>query len=312
MSTIFSIPGFQVGEVFAQAPNAASWAFDAWKIEDLRKDADGSGIMVAVLDTGCDLKHPEFASGQIVDARNFTGGRSDDVTDVQGHGTHCAGTIFGMSKYIGVTKGPGIVGKVLGNNGSGGDRGIAQGIDWATERGAKIISMSLGSSSPSPTIQAACKRAAAKGVLVIAAAGNEGQAGVGYPGGYDECISVAAVDRNFKVAPFSSRGVKLDTSGPGVNITSAWPGGSYRDLSGTSMATPFVAGIFCLVRAKYEAAGIEFPDTAGVRQMLFSRSVDLGKPGDDNDYGPGWANPLLLAVGARRDPAPIAGKTSEG
>ena len=295
-----------VGDFYQMAPAAASWAFEAWKVDDLRSLSNGSGIIAAVLDTGIDGAHQEFI-GKIVSTRDFTNSRSGSA-DKQGHGTHCAGTVAGNNPTIGVATGAKLViGKVLGDSGSGGDTGIAAGVDWAVEQGAEVISMSLGSSGESPTIRAAIKRAADKGVWVVAAAGNEGKAGVGYPGGYPECISVAAIDKAFKVAPFSSRGAKLDISGPGVDIVSARPGGGYQTMSGTSMATPFVAGLLCCLRSAMKAAGVPIPNVAELRKMLAFRAADLGQPGDDNDYGPGWMIPLLAKMAATPDPQPVLG-----
>ena len=300
---LHTLPIVTIGQFFAAAPE--SWAMPLWGVDGLRKLSDGTNVTTAVLDTGGDANHPDLA-GRIIESRDFTGSRY--TADKNGHGTHCLGTVGASAPSIGVSQGCKLLcGKVLGDSGSGGDGGIANGIDWAVDRGAEVISMSLGSSSPSPTIQAACKRAADAGVWVIAAAGNEGRQGVGYPGGFPECISVAAVDRNFQVASFSSRGDKLDCSGPGVDIVSCKPGGGYQSMSGTSMATPFIAGVMTLLRGAMKATGVPIPGVAGLRSLLMSRAVDLGKPGDDTDYGPGWVSPLMLAVGVTPNPPAIGG-----
>lgn len=300
----YFLPPIVVGEFFTAAPE--SWAMPLWGVADLRKLSDGTGVIAAVLDTGGDIGHPDLA-GRIVASRDFTGSRGGANDDRNQHGTHCLGTVGAASPSIGVSQGCKLLcGKVLSDGGSGGDGSIASGIDWAVSSGAEVISMSLGGSY-SPPIEAACKRAAAAGVWVIAAAGNSGQGGVDYPGKLPECISVAAVDRNFNVAGFSSRGDKLDCSGPGVDIVSCKPGGGYQSMSGTSMATPFIAGLMTLLRGAMKAGHVPMLSVDGLRTLLANRAVDLGSPGDDNSYGPGWVSPLMLAVGVTPNPPVIGG-----
>lgn len=306
IDTDFILPPIERGpsfETLAAAPE--SWAFAAWRVEDFRDHSSGEGVTAAVLDTGGDIDHPELR-GRIADSRDFTNSRIG-FRDSNAHGTHCLGTVGGTSEKIGVANKCRLLnGKVLGDSGSGADSGIAAGIDWAVASGAEVVSMSLGGSYSS-TIEAACKRAVAQGVWLIVAAGNSGRGGVDYPGKLPECISVAAIDRNFQVAGFSSRGDKLDTSGPGVDIISARPGGGYQSMSGTSMATPFIAGLLTCYRAALKQLGLPIPTTPQLRTLLMSRSVDLGKPGDDTDYGPGWIAPLMLALSLTADPPRVGG-----
>ncbi len=300
----YFLPPITLGPLYIRAPE--SWAMPLWHVDDLRKLSDGTGVITAVLDTGGDIRHPDLA-GRIVSSQDFTGSRGGPNDDRNQHGTHCLGTVGAASPSIGVSQGCKLLcGKVLSDSGSGGDDSIAAGIDWAVASGAEVISMSLGGSY-SPPIEAACKRAAAAGVWVIAAAGNSGQGGVDYPGKLPECISVAAIDRNFNVAGFSSRGDKLDCSGPGVDIVSCRPGGGYQSMSGTSMATPFIAGLMTLLRGAIKAKGGSMPDVSGLRALLANRAVDLGSPGDDTSYGPGWVSPLMLAVGVTPNPPAIGG-----
>lgn len=307
MSQFYSIAGAPMYgpryDSLADVP--AAWAFAAWQVNDLRSKSDGTGVTAAVLDTGGDVDHFEI-TGRIRDSRDFTGSRIG-FRDQNQHGTHCLGTVGGRSPSIGVANGCTLLnGKVLGDGGGGADSGIAAGIDWAIDSGAEVISMSLGGSYSS-TIEAACNRAADKGVWCIVAAGNSGQGGVDYPGKLDSVISVAAIDRNFKIANFSSRGDKLDTSGPGVDCVSAKPGGGYQSMSGTSMATPFVAGLLTCLRAGLKSAKLPIPNVYGLRVLLMNRSVDLGRPGDDTDYGPGWLAPLMLQLSLVPDPPVVGG-----
>lgn len=297
---IFKLPPIERGGYSLAAPE--SWAMKAFGIDTLRSRYDGSKCKVAILDTGVDVSHPEFAGGRILGFRDFVG---DGLHDANGHGTHTTATVGGNSSTVGVSKCGLYHGKVLSDGGSGGDTGISDGIDWAIRQGVDIISMSLGSSSPAPRIEQAIIRATDAGIWVVVAAGNSGQGGVDYPGRYLSAFSCAAVDRNFSVASFSSRGDKLDVSGPGVDITSARPGGGYVNMSGTSMSTPFVAGALSLYRHGLKEKFMKVPSVYELRKQISYRAQDLGTVGDDTNYGPGWLNPALLLLGITPDPAPV-------
>lgn len=280
-----------------------SWAMAAWQVDRLRGVSSGEGVLTAVLDTGCQIDHPAL-DGRVVASKDFTGSRIG-FRDSNGHGTHCCGTVGGLPK-IGVAPGCSLLnGKVLSDAGSGSDSGIAAGIDWAIQQGAEIISLSLGSSNPSGPIRAACDRAAANGAWVIAAAGNSGNRGIDFPGGFESTIAVAACDRNFRVAGFSSRGNVLDCTGPGVDIVSARPGGGYQSMSGTSMATPFIAGLLTCWRAGLKRMNLPIPGTTALRAMLHTQAIDMDVPGHDRNSGPGWLAPLMLALQLTPDPPPV-------
>ncbi|MFO0592360.1 MAG: S8 family serine peptidase [Polyangiaceae bacterium] len=229
-----------------------------------RSPFTGRGVKVAILDTGIDLTHPDFADRNIV-FQSFVDG--EEVQDGHGHGTHTAGTACGPRspskppRYGVACDAELYVGKVLSNEGSGGDIGILAGIDWALRNGCRVISMSLGSASP--PLQAydnAGAEALKRGAIVIAAAGNESErssgliAPVGSPANAATIMAVAAVDVNMDIADFSCagrksdpRGRQVDIAGPGVDVLSSYKGGRYRRLSGTSMATPHVAGLAALL-----------------------------------------------------------------
>lgn len=294
---IFRLPPYSVNEVMAALAQTADWSHAFMGVPDAWKRSRGKGALVAVLDTGIQENHPDLA-GQIVAAKDFTGSRSS-YNDVNGHGTHCAGIIAGIDNQIGVVgvapESKLLVGKVLGDDGSGGSQGIANGIDWAIENNAHVISMSLGSSSPSSVIHAACKRAHKAGVILICAAGNEGPGPntSGYPASHPECISVAALDKDGKAANFSSRG-KVDIAAPGVNIRSTYPGSKYASLSGTSMATPGAAGNASLVVSVCLQAVLPLPDTEQFRGMLRGCSIDQGALGKDGTFGFGFIDPAFL------------------
>lgn len=221
----------------------------------------GTGVVIAVLDTGVDSGHPDLL-GKISAEANFTD--SNTAGDRYGHGTHVAGIVAAVSNNgVGVTGGcPGCLlmnGKVLNDSGSGAYSWIASGITWAVDNGAKVINMSLGGSSPSKTLEKAINYAWGKNVVVLAAAGNSGNQSKSYPGAYANVIGVAATDNKDKKASFSQYGNWVDVAAPGVNILSTTPTHAfylgtnygyqqgYDYLSGTSMATPMAAAVAGLI-----------------------------------------------------------------
>lgn len=285
-----------------------NWGMEKFAVDTLREISDGTGIIVGVIDTGIDADHPDL-SGQVLGAWDFTGSPSGPA-DRQGHGTHTSGTIAAKNPAIGVAPGAKLVhGKGLGDNGSGSGRGIAAAMRKCVAEGATILSMSLGSSGRDPEIDAAGEELTAKGVWIVAAAGNSGgnTPDVDFPGRLPWSISVAALDKMLAVASFSSGGAKINTSGAGVNIWSCRPGGGYQQMSGTSMATPFVAGILALYRSALLKLGKPIPLTPALQALLQSDSMDVHTPGVDRRSGPGAIWPLLLANNVTDDPMPVAG-----
>jgi subtilisin len=254
----------------------------------------GDGVRIAVLDTGMDLGHPDFAGRAIV-AHSFIAGESPQ--DGYGHGTHCVGTSCGpaqppMGRRYGVASDAEIlVGKVLSNQGSGTDTNILAGMSWALAQGCQVISMSLGANvrTVSAAYETAARRALAAGTLIVAAAGNNAKRALGDPGfvgrpaNSPSIMAVAAIDAQLAIASFSARsnpvaGGQVDIAAPGVAVYSAWPMPTrYNTISGTSMATPHVAGLAALWS---EATGATGPAlwsaVVQAARRLQLPSVDVG------------------------------------
>lgn len=245
-------PGFsqQWGLTMIQAPLA--WDLTTGSPE----------IKIAILDSGIDQDHEDLAE-KIVANQNFS--TSPSVDDLFGHGTHIAsiaGAITDQNKGVaGVGYNSSLMNvKVLDDNGKGSDSTIAHGIIWATDNGAKVINMSLGGPEASKTLEDAVNYAWSRGVVVVAAAGNDGNSSPYYPACYANCISVAATDQNDKKVDFSNYGSWVDVAAPGMNIFGTLPNHAnylhqqgcplnYGSLSGTSMAAPFVSGLAALIWA---------------------------------------------------------------
>lgn len=251
--------------------SALSWGLQATNTGN--SGFSGKGIRIAVLDTGVDLKHPDF-TGRTLDTQSFIDGQT--VQDGNGHGTHCCGVASGprrpqrLPRFAVAPEAELFVGKVLNDAGRGADANIIAGLQWALARKCDIISMSLGAAVAqdqpySRIFQQIGERALARGSLIVAAAGNDSRrrsgviAPVSHPANCPSIMAVAAVDRAGAVADFSNGGLradgKVDLSAPGVDVVSTWPlPGLYKSLDGTSMATPHVAGIAALFAESSAAA----------------------------------------------------------
>ena len=237
-----------------------TWGVQATRVSTSSRT--GRGVRVAVLDTGFDVRHPDFI-GRTVTTQSFILGET--VQDAHGHGTHCIGTSCGSAKPDGTrrygvaTEAEIFAGKVLSDSGSGSDRGILAGINWALANNCAIVSMSLGADvrEVSRAYEAVGKVALDRGTLIIAAAGNNarrpGDPGfVGVPANSSSIMAIAATDSANQVARFSSGsgngdGGRVDLAGPGVKVFSSWPlPQRHNSINGTSMATPHVSGIAAL------------------------------------------------------------------
>lgn len=256
-------------------------------IPEMWKTTKGKGVRVAILDTGC----PRHIDLKIAGYRDFSG--SDDAFDHNGHSSHVAGIIGALVNGIGVR---GIApecelwcGKVLDDDGSGSIDAIAAGIRWAVDEvRADVINMSLGcppSGSLSHALRSACQYAHEHGVVLCCAAGNDA-GNVNAPANLPTTIAVAAVDRNREKAYFTCHGREVDFAAGGVDVFSTYLNNQYAKLSGTSMATPVIAGVVALIQAEAKAKGKALtPDE--VYDRLVSIAVDVDKPGKDDYTGNG-------------------------
>ncbi|MFJ7159963.1 S8 family peptidase [Streptomyces sp. NPDC101118] len=270
---------------------------------------DGKGTRVAVLDTGADTAHPDL-KGRVAASENFTD--SDTADDRQGHGTHTISTVGGSGAASGgAGKGvaPGaelLNGKVLNDGGYGLDSWIIAGMEWAVAHKADVVSMSLGDPSQrdctDPLAAAAEALSRTSGALFVIAAGNSGPGPntVSSPGCAPSALTVGAVDRDDSTAYFSSRGpaglahtLKPEIAAPGVGISAAAAGGrgvyAYQSMSGTSMATPHVAGAAAIVKQRH-------PDWTGAQiKAALTGSANTELPGDARETGAGRLD-VLAAV----------------
>lgn len=275
----------------------------AWRV------TRGAGAVVAVVDSGVDGSHPDLAGALVrgVNTRTDRGDYSAPTVDRDGHGTHVAGIIAARS-----ANGQGVAGvapkasimpvKVLDADGSGWMGDVVEGIVWAADHGADVINMSLG--GPDADFSAtAVAYARAKGVVVVAAAGNESSSAPSYPAALPGVVSVTALERGGSVDSYSNYGATVDLAAPGTGIVSTVPGG-YAAMSGTSMASPQVAGVAALVASVAPRAAIE--------AVLTRSADDQGAPGWDSRFGAGvvdaaaavrMACPTCAAVDVVESPA---------
>lgn len=250
-------------------------------------ETKGKGITVAVLDTGCDTDHPDLMD-RIIGGYNFTkddGGDSLKFEDYNGHGTHVAGTIaatLNNSGVVGVAPEANLlILKVLGKNGSGQYDWIIKAIQYAIDQKVDIISMSLGGPNDVKALHDVIIEAVNQKILVVCAAGNDGDGKdstdeFGYPGCYNEVISVGAVNLERKSSGFTNSNNQVDLVAPGEKIISTYLNGTFATLSGTSMATPHVSGALALLKVISNSAFERELTVPELYSQLIKRTVPLG------------------------------------
>ena len=252
-----------------------------------REYATGKGVRGGIIDTGIDYTHKEL-SGRFESNKGVDIVDDNSPMDQNGHGTHVAGLTAGQT--CGVATGMTLYAiRALDENGSGSEVAIMQGIEWAMDNNLDIINMSLGASYATNAFEELCNLAYKQGMVIVAAAGNDGAKHKSYPAAFGEpVIAVAAVDQNNAHAYFSNMWETNDISAPGVDILSSFPGDRYTKLSGTSMASPLTFGSLAL--------GLEIVGTADSLEYTLKESAkELGfgmDPDEQNElYGAGLVQP---------------------
>ena len=239
-----------------------------------------SDVTVAVVDQGVKYDHPDLEGNVAADSgKDFVDGDADpspDSLSEEIHGTHVAGIaaadVDNGTGVTGIGNSTVISGRALSEDGRGSTSDIADGIQWAADQGADVINLSLGGGGYTQTMKNAVSYATGQGSLVVAAAGNDGTEGVSYPAGYSESLAVSALDPDESLASYSQYGDAVELAAPGTNVLSTWsePGIPYDSISGTSMATPVVAGTAGLALAKWDLTNAE------LRDHLKNTAVDVG------------------------------------
>ncbi|MDB5098799.1 MAG: peptidase [Cyanobacteria bacterium RYN_339] len=274
---------------------------EAWKIT-----MGDPNLIVGVVDTGIDYNHPDlkdkvikgtdftFRPGWIFHRKDVNGPMDDNQ-----HGTHCAGIIGATANnetgIAGVAPNVKLMAvKSLDAAGRGTEYDVMKGVAYAVTNGAKIVSLSLGGTGTTSVERKFYEAAVQSGCLVVAAAGNNGDA-LGFPASYPGVLSVGASDSGGALAKFSNHDASMGVTAPGVGILSTVPGNSYEKMSGTSMAAPFVAGVAALVWSAH-------PDWTAqeVMDRIESTADDKGAPGIDAQFGHGEVNLLAALQDSRR------------
>jgi len=261
------------------------WGIKLLRPESMWSLTRGKGVKVCVVDTGCDLEHPDLKANIIGYFNAYSGHVEDKVS---GHGTHVAGIIAAADNHIGTIgvapEASLLISKGLTDEGQGEWTKIAQAIQWGIKEGADIVNLSLGSNNAPPQIlHDVIKWAVSKGVIVVAASGNDISAKPGkrsnlktaYPARYPEVIAVAAIDKNLNLAYFAQTDENVSVLAPGTEIYSTWKNGGYAKLTGTSQASPMIAGACALLKAYYKEQITNYKDMLYRIQTIAETNYNL-------------------------------------
>ncbi|QPK89892.1 S8 family peptidase [Bacillus velezensis] len=240
-------------EVFDQLIDNTDWGIKAIKADQVWDKTKGAGVKILVIDTGIDMDHPDLKHSFKLGINMFE--QSRDVTDIYGHGTHVAGLIAG--KYTGVAPEADLyIAKVLNDKGRGSMASVMDGITFAMNMKIDVLCMSLGVPDELPIIvRERIAQANQSGISIVCATGNDGRDDADYPAHMDEVIAVGGLDRSLNISSFSNGG--YDVLAPSVDIFSTYKNGKYAKMTGTSMASPLVAGGIALLISYYRNKGLE-------------------------------------------------------
>lgn len=295
-------------------PNDTFYASHQWHLPKIGAPAawdvttGAPAVKIAIVDSGVQANHPDFG-GRVLAGYDFIN-NDTDAADDNGHGTAVAGAAGATGN-----NGSGVAGvawnvailpvKVLGADNTGSYSAIASGINYAADQGARIINLSLGGTSSSRTLQSAVSYAWNKGCVLVAAAGNNGSSAAFYPAAYSQTLAVSALNPGDVLPSWSNYGSYVDISAPGENITTTTAGGGYITISGTSFASPLVAGTAALALSMDPTLS-----NSAVVSLLTGNADDLGAAGYDIYYGAGRLNSAKVAAGAVKVPDATAPSTA--
>lgn len=266
-------------EIIDELPEGLDWGLTAINAEKAWEVTKGKGAKIAVIDTGIDMNHPDFKEslkGTINMHKHIK-----DVTDEYGHGTHVAGLITG--KHTGIAPEAELyVAKVLDEKGKGTMANVLDGISFAINYDVDVLCMSLGVPAKLPVpLEQRLFDARAKGITVVCAVGNGGKNRLEFPSKYEDIIAVGGVDKDLKHAKFSNYGAEIDISAPSIDVLSTYKDGNYARMTGTSMASPLVAGAVALLISVAKEQGVKLTPY-DIKNILSTRL------NEDHSYRYGW------------------------
>jgi type VII secretion-associated serine protease mycosin len=306
---------FPANVAFADDIRDRQWFLAFLDIEGANKYGSGKGVAVAVIDSGVDGSHQDLIGNVVQGIDCYQGGVGDGRDDLDGHGTAMAGLIAahghgggGVAGALGVAPSATILPVNVGRYGLNDRTALAAGITWATDHGAKVISISSGGLDSGPEADA-IRSALAANVVVVASAGNKPASNVQFPAAYPGVIAVSGIDQSGAFATsVSVSGPGVVLSAPAVDIVQPQPGNKYGSGTGTSDATAIVAGVAALVRSKYPNLS-----ATEVVHRLTATATDKGPPGRDSQYGFGIVNPVAaLTADVAPLPSPSMSATPTG
>lgn len=268
-----------LGSIKPLSKQALPWGIEHVKAPDVWSKTKGEGIRVAVIDTGIEGEHPVIQKNYVKGVNILS--KNSPPQDYNGHGTHVAGTVAGRSSEIGLV---GVAPhakifavKAFNRKGSANLSDLLTAINWCIENKMQVINMSFGMDKLSDSLRLAIQIAHRKGIIMVAATGNKGHSSkVDYPARYPETIGVTSISKNGKLSSFSNLGKGVDIAAPGDNIPSAWLNDSKREMSGTSMAVPHVAGAVALLLQLQPKLNPEQIRYTLIKSAMKSKSLEDG------------------------------------